>query len=105
MLAARLGDAKFFWENDLRTVKAVGLEGMGKPLENVTFHAKLGTQAERVERIAALAREIAPLVGAEPDQAEQAAKVAKADLASEMVYEFPGASGHDGHVLRPGGRA
>ena len=55
----------------------------------MTFHAKLGTLAERVERIAALAREIAPLVGADPDQAEQAARLAKADLASGMVGEFP----------------
>ncbi len=89
VLAARLSDAKFFWENDLRTVKTVGLEGMAKPLENVTFHNKLGTQAERITRIAALAREIAPLVGAKPDLAAEAARVAKADLASEMVYEFP----------------
>lgn len=57
--------------------------------ENVTFHNKLGSQAERIARIAALAREIAPVVGADPDLAEQAAKVAKADLSSEMVYEFP----------------
>ncbi len=89
VLAARLADAKFFWENDLRTVRSVGMTGMAKPLENVTFHAKLGTQAERVERIAALARAIAPMVGAKPDLAEEAARVAKADLASEMVYEFP----------------
>ena len=89
VLAARLADAKFFWENDLRMVKSIGLEGMAKPLENVTFHNKLGTQAERITRIAALAREIAPLVGADEDEAEKAAKIAKADLASEMVYEFP----------------
>ncbi len=89
VLAARLSDAKFFWENDLRTVGRVGMTGLAKALETVTFHAKLGTQAERVERIAALAREIAPLVGAKPDLAEEAAKIAKADLASEMVYEFP----------------
>ncbi len=88
VLAARLADAKFFWENDLRIAK----EGMGpwlESLKNVTFHNKLGSQAERIARIAALAREIAPVVGADPDLAEQAAKVAKADLSSEMVYEFP----------------
>ncbi|KRS12305.1 glycyl-tRNA synthetase subunit beta [Roseovarius atlanticus] len=88
VLAARLADAKFFWENDLRIAK----EGMGPwldSLENVTFHNKLGSQAERIARIAALAREIAPVVGADPDLAEQAAQVAKADLSSEMVYEFP----------------
>jgi glycyl-tRNA synthetase beta chain len=62
---------------------------MAKPLENVVFHAKLGTQGERIDRIAAVAREIAPKVGADPDHAALAARIAKADLASEMVYEFP----------------
>jgi glycyl-tRNA synthetase beta chain len=85
VLAARLTDARFFWDNDRRKT----LDEMAKPLENVVFHAKLGTQAERIARIAALAREIASSVGADPDLAEQAARVAKADLASEMVFEFP----------------
>ena len=89
VLAARLSDAKFFWENDLRRVKDAGLEGMGAGLANVTFHNKLGSQADRIARIAALAREIAPHVGADPDLAEQAARVAKADLQSAMVGEFP----------------
>jgi glycyl-tRNA synthetase beta chain len=89
VLAARLSDAKFFWENDLRTVRERGLEGMAEGLRDVTFHNKLGSQADRVERIAALAREIAPLVGAKPDLAAEAARVAKADLQSEMVGEFP----------------
>ncbi|MGN6583573.1 MAG: glycine--tRNA ligase subunit beta, partial [Rhizobiaceae bacterium] len=56
---------------------------------NVTFHAKLGTQGERVERIRRLAREIAPIVGADPDLAERAAVLAKADLQTEVVGEFP----------------
>ena len=85
VLSARLNDARFFWDEDQK----VGFEPWLKKLEGVTFHAKLGTLAERVERIAALAREIAPLVGADPDQAEQAARLAKADLASGMVGEFP----------------
>jgi glycyl-tRNA synthetase beta chain len=88
VLSARLSDAKFFWENDLRVAKA----GMGEWLDGlaaVTFHNKLGSQADRVARITALAREIAPLVGADADLAEQAAKVAKADLRSAMVGEFP----------------
>ncbi len=88
VLSARLSDAKFFWENDLRVAK----DGMGPwkdALSSVTFHRKLGTQAERVARIASLAREIAPLVGADPDEAALAAEIAKADLTSEMVYEFP----------------
>ena len=92
VLAARLSDARFFWENDLRVVKGqgvAGMEAMAGPLARVTFHSKLGSQAERVARIAALAREIAPHVGADPDRAETAARVCKADLASEMVYEFP----------------
>ena len=87
VLFARLSDAKFFWENDLRIAKA----GMGEwtdKLQNVTFHNKLGTQAERIERIAALAGEIAPLVGADVELATKAAKLAKADLSSEMVGEF-----------------
>lgn len=89
VLAARLADAKFFWENDLRTVKADGFAPWVEKLENVTFHAKLGSQGERVARIAALARELAPLVGADADLAEQAAKACKGDLSSEMVFEFP----------------
>ena len=89
VLSARLSDAKFFWENDLRTVAAKGLDGLGAGLANVTFHNKLGSQADRVARIAALAREIAPMVGADADVAEQAARVAKADLQSAMVGEFP----------------
>ncbi|MFQ1699818.1 glycine--tRNA ligase subunit beta [Loktanella agnita] len=88
VLAARLSDAKFFWENDLRVAKA-GMEPWLDSLGDVTFHNKLGSQKDRIERIAALAREIAPSVGADPDLAEQAARVAKADLSSEMVYEFP----------------
>jgi len=89
VLAARLADAKFFWENDLRLIASVGLEGMAEGLANVTFHNKLGSQKARIDRIAALAREIAPLVGADPDLAAQAALVAKADLQSAMVGEFP----------------
>ena len=88
VLAARLADARFFWENDLAVAKA----GMGEWLDalgHVTFHAKLGSQRDRIDRIAALAREIAPSVGADPDLAERAARLAKADLASQMVYEFP----------------
>ncbi|PRY25029.1 glycyl-tRNA synthetase beta chain [Aliiruegeria haliotis] len=88
VLYARLSDAKFFWENDLRVARA----GMGpwlESLDNVTFHNKLGSQKARIDRIAALAKEIAPLVGADPEEAERAAQVAKADLSSEMVYEFP----------------
>ncbi|MGP9788999.1 glycine--tRNA ligase subunit beta [Roseinatronobacter sp. NSM] len=89
VLAARLSDAKFFWDNDLRAIDDAGLEGMGAGLSAVTFHNKLGTQADRVARIEALAREIAPLVGADPELAATAARVVKSDLRSEMVGEFP----------------
>jgi glycyl-tRNA synthetase beta chain len=85
VLSARLNDARFFWDED----RKVGFDTWLEKLKGVTFHAKLGTMAERVDRIAALAREIAPLVGADPDQAETAARLAKGDLASGMVGEFP----------------
>ncbi|OAN79850.1 glycine--tRNA ligase subunit beta [Sulfitobacter sp. EhC04] len=90
VLSARLSDAKFFWENDLRVATSdKGMETWVEALSNVTFHNKLGTQAELIDRMAVLAREIAPMVGADPEEAEAAARVAKADLSSEMVYEFP----------------
>ena len=85
VLSARLSDARFFWDEDRKS----GFDAWLEKLSGVTFHAKLGTMAERVERIAALAREIAPLVGADADTAEKAARLAKADLASQMVGEFP----------------
>ncbi|WP_299729714.1 glycine--tRNA ligase subunit beta [uncultured Tateyamaria sp.] len=88
VLSARLSDAKFFWENDLRVAKS-DMSVWTQALENVTFHNELGSQADRINRIAALARELAPVVGADPDMAEEAARLAKADLSSEMVYEFP----------------
>ncbi len=90
VLSARLADAKFFWDNDLRVATSeVGMAAWVDNLKNVTFHNKLGTQAELIERMAVLARELAPMVGADPDAAAEAARIAKADLSSEMVYEFP----------------
>ncbi|MAN57859.1 MAG: glycine--tRNA ligase subunit beta [Paracoccus sp. (in: a-proteobacteria)] len=88
VLAARLSDAAFFWENDLREAKS-GMNAWAEGLKSVTFHNKMGSQADRIARVAALAREIAPMVGADPDQAETAARVAKLDLQSAMVGEFP----------------
>ncbi|MBL4646332.1 MAG: glycine--tRNA ligase subunit beta [Hyphomicrobiales bacterium] len=85
VVRARLSDAMFFWETDLK----IKLEDRVEKLGNVVFHAKLGTQLERVERIRALARELAPIVGADPDEAERAALLCKADLVTEMVGEFP----------------
>ncbi|SEN95312.1 glycine--tRNA ligase subunit beta [Palleronia pelagia] len=89
VLSARLADGAFFWQNDLRVARDAKMQPWIDALADVTFHAKLGTEADRVARIAALARELAPSVGADPDAAEQAARIAKADLVSEMVYEFP----------------
>ncbi len=79
---------------------AKGLEGMAEGLANVTFHNKLGSQKDRIDRIEALAREIAPLVGAKPDLAAEAARVAKADLQSAMVCEFPELQGMMGRITR-----
>jgi glycyl-tRNA synthetase beta chain len=85
VIAARLADAKFFWDTDRKTK----LADYAEKLDAITFHEKLGTQGGRVARIAALAKEIAPAVGAEPEIAETAAKLCKADLVTEMVGEFP----------------
>lgn len=85
VLSARLSDARFFWEKD----KATPLEVMGEKLKTIAFKEELGSLGDKVERVAALARELAPKVGADPDLAERAARLAKADLVSEMVGEFP----------------
>ena len=85
VLAARLDDGRFFWEKD----KATPLEEMAEKLSTIAFKAELGSLGDKVERVAALARELAPKVGADPDLAERAARLAKADLVSEMVGEFP----------------
>ncbi|MFN3685455.1 glycine--tRNA ligase subunit beta [Salinarimonas sp.] len=85
VVRARLSDARFFYETD----KAVALEKRLEKLSAIVFHEKLGTQAERVARIEALSRTLAPLVGADPEDAARAARLAKADLVTEMVGEFP----------------
>lgn len=85
VVRARLSDARFFYETD----KAVALEKRLEKLSAIVFHEKLGTQAERVARIEALSRRLAPLVGADPEEAGRAARLAKADLVTEMVGEFP----------------
>ena len=85
VIRARLADAKFFFDQD----RKVGLEAWVPKLKEIVFHEKLGSQYERVQRVWRLAREIAPLVGADPDLAERAAIIAKADLLSGMVGEFP----------------
>jgi glycyl-tRNA synthetase beta chain len=114
VIAARLSDALYFWQTDqadlpdLHALEAsaekLGLD-LSKPLDqraarldalNVVFHAKLGTQGERIARIAALSRTIAEAIGADADKAERAAKLAKADLQTEVVGEFPELQGFMG---------
>ncbi|MFD0988419.1 glycine--tRNA ligase subunit beta [Methyloligella solikamskensis] len=85
VIAARLSDAKFFFDQD----RKVPMEERTTDLKNVVFHEKLGTQYDRIQRIRVLARELAPLVDAEADEAERAAMLCKSDLTSEMVGEFP----------------
>jgi glycyl-tRNA synthetase beta chain len=95
VVRARLADARHFWNTDLMYLPDGGrrveypLDEHLKKLDRVVFHEKLGTQGERITRIEALARELAPKVGADPDLAVRAAHLAKADLATEMVGEFP----------------
>src|SRR5215208_5864054 len=85
VIRARLSDAKFFYEADLKTK----LEARLPKFEQIVFHEKLGTQAARIERIERLAAEIAPLIGADVAKAKRAAHLAKADLLTEVVGEFP----------------
>jgi glycyl-tRNA synthetase beta chain len=85
VLRARLSDAKFFWDEDRKR----RLDSRIDDLKGIIFHAKLGTQYERVERIAKLAADIAAKIGADPKKAERAARLAKADLTSGVVGEFP----------------
>ncbi len=85
VIRARLSDAKFFYETDLKTK----LEDRLPKFENIVFHEKLGTQGERIARIEGLAAEIAPLVGADAAKTKRAAHLAKADLLTEVVGEFP----------------
>jgi glycyl-tRNA synthetase beta chain len=85
VIRARLSDAKFFWEQDLKKP----LDEMAVALGGITFHEKLGSQKERVERVAELAFQIAGAVDANPEDARRAAQLAKADLVSGMVGEFP----------------
>lgn len=88
VLSARLADGKFFWENDLR-IAGSDMSVWAHSLENVTFHNKLGSQAARIDRIATLAGALAATTGADADTTIEAARLAKLDLSSEMVYEFP----------------
>ena len=103
VVRARLSDALYFWKTDQAPLPDYATEeNARKPLDqrmaklralNIVFHEKLGTQGERVERIKALAKELAPVVGADPALAERAAELCKADLMTEVVGEFPEVQG------------
>jgi glycyl-tRNA synthetase beta chain len=100
VLAARLADARFFWDEDRKTT----LESRLEKLEGVVFHDKLGTLRQRADRIEAAARAIARLLGADPNAAAFAGRLAKADLATAMVGEFPELQGvMGGHYARAEG--
>ena len=89
VLDARLADARFFWENDLRRIDERGLERFVQQLHTMGFHRRLGTIGDRVKRIESLSKCLAAACSVEPGAALQAARLAKADLVSEMVTEFP----------------
>jgi glycyl-tRNA synthetase beta chain len=97
VLAARLADARFFWEQDLK----ISLEEQAKKLDGIIFHEKLGTVADKVERVAKLARWLVEsgVIKADADQVERAARLAKADLVTGMVGEFPELQGVIGGYL------
>ncbi|OBR71272.1 glycine--tRNA ligase subunit beta [Xanthomonas arboricola] len=100
VIRPRFADAKFFFDEDLKQ----GLEAMGAGLASVTYQAKLGTVADKTARVAALAEAIAPQVGADPAQARRAAELAKNDLQSRMVNEFPELQGIAGrHYAKAAG--
>lgn len=102
VLRARLSDARFFWDQD----RKVTLESRADDLKDIVFHAKLGTVADKVQRMASLAGFLADKVGADKAQAERAAQLCKCDLVSDMVYEIPEVQGvmgryyalHDGEA-------
>ncbi|MEQ1524241.1 MAG: glycine--tRNA ligase subunit beta, partial [Aestuariivirga sp.] len=98
VIAARLSDAKFFWDQDRKTK----LEDLLPKLDSITFHAKLGSQGERVKRIESLAAAIAKTIGADVEKTKLAARLAKADLVTGMVGEFPELQGLMGHYYALG---
>ncbi|HWA23418.1 MAG TPA: glycine--tRNA ligase subunit beta, partial [Caulobacterales bacterium] len=95
VLSARLNDARFFWDGD----RKIKLKDRVEKLKQIVFHQKLGTVYDKVQRVRALARELAPLVGADPELADRAALLAKADLVTEIVGEFPELQGQIGRQL------
>jgi glycyl-tRNA synthetase beta chain len=89
VIRARLSDAKFFYETDLKNWKDTSLDDRLKKFDGITFHKDIGSEGQHVARIERLAAEIAPLVGADVEKTKRAAKLAKADRLTEVVGEFP----------------
>jgi glycyl-tRNA synthetase beta chain len=89
VIRPRFADAAFFWAQDLK----LPLEGYAERLETVVFQDRLGTLAEKSKRVAKLARDLAHAIGVDPDLAARAAHLARCDLVTSMVYEFPGLQG------------
>ena len=104
VLYARLSDAKFFWENDIRLIQKDGLDAWLGKLDDVTFHNKLGSQADKVTRVSTLTKILAKQLLCDIEDAVKSANICKSDLASEMVYEFPELQGVMGryYALRAG---
>lgn len=98
VIRARLSDAKFFWETDKRVWAEDRDFKRLEKFKNVTFHEKLGSQWDRIERIRALAKELCAVTGANPDEVDLAARICKADLQTEVVGEFPEVQGFMGRI-------
>ncbi|MFM8751533.1 glycine--tRNA ligase subunit beta [Rhabdaerophilum sp.] len=98
VIRARLSDAKFFWETDKRVWAEDRDFKRLEKFRNVTFHEKLGSQWDRIERIRALAKELCAVTGADPAEVDLAARICKADLLTEVVGEFPELQGFMGRI-------
>jgi glycyl-tRNA synthetase beta chain len=98
VIRARLSDAKFFWETDKRVWAEDRDFKRLERFKNVTFHEKLGSQWDRIERIRALAKELCKVTGADPAEVDLAARICKADLQTEVVGEFPEVQGFMGRL-------
>ncbi len=99
VLNSRLEDAEFHWESDIREADAGGMDGFSEQLGTVNFHRRLGTMAQRVSRVETLAREVSAAVGADAEMARSGALLAKADLVTSTVREFPELQGRVGRWL------
>ena len=98
VLRSRLKDAKFFFENDIRVIRNDGLSSLTKNLNRVTFHNKIGSQFDRINKIEMLSHKISNLVGADSSKCKIAARLCKTDLVTQVVSEFPELQGVIGKI-------